>query len=259
MNETVFLDRNAGAVGTGPNEPFSRRWASAALPIASAALVLSLSAVKGGSGVASSVPARFAGLDVGETGLAAIFAAGLALVALLGVLASPGAGKAVRYLRRGGFQGALGFHRQHAAIRLSAPLARARDVEEPWEVRSALFALMARTAAARADKNDIDRLADRAARAMAAGIEASGDLAALDHGLAEVCGNRTACDLFGQVDRRVRAPGSAGMSPAEWRQTLLAWRGMIEALRSRDPATAETIARRLSRLREPAGGRLSSR
>ena len=259
MNEPGFLYRNGGANAAGPDEPFSRRWASAALPIASAALVLSLSAVKGGYGAASSMPVRFGGLDVGETGLAVLFAAGLAFVALLGVLASPGPGNAVRYLRRGGFQDTLGFRPPQPSFRVVAPLAHPRDQEETWEVRSAMFALIARTAATRAADDDIDRLAERATHAMAAGIEASGDLATLDRGLTKICGNRTACDLLRRLDRRVRSTGSAGVTPAEWRQTLLAWRGMVEALRSRDPATAETIARRLSRLREPAGGRLSSR
>jgi len=259
MNETVFRYRDGGANAAGPDEPFSRRWASAALPIALAALVLSLSAVKNGYNAASSAPARFAGVDVGETSLAAMFAAGLALVALLGVLASPGPGNAVQYLRRGGLQGALGFHPPQPSLRLVTPLARAWDVEEAWGVRSALFALMARTAAMRAGDDDIDRLAERAARVMAAGAKVSEDTAALDHHLAEICGNGAAWEVFDHVERRRRGNDAAEMTPTEWQRAMLAWRGMIEALRSRDPDTAETIARRLSRSRGPTAARFSHR
>lgn len=240
----------AAAPGATPHEPAIRRWASAALPIVAAAFVLGVSTVKNGFYAATYAPQRFAGLDIGAAGTAAFVAAGLAAVGLLVVLAGPGPAIVRRHLHRARVPGIPG---AWPVARLSVVPAVGADDEEAWEVYAALFALAARKSAERAANAEIEGLAAAVARTMAAGPGTGAGV--LDRRLSDLCGDGPAREMLARAEHRlpVFGPDTAPADPADWRRAMLAWRGMVEALRSRDPATAETIARRLVRLRQPAG------
>lgn len=234
MVESVLPFRGRGLARAGAPETRSRRWASAALPIVTAAFVLGVSAVRIGQPGAYP-PGRFAGFVVDPASLAAFVAAGVASVLLLAFLAGNGQGLVLR-LRRGA--------RPDAFVRTAS----ARSMRDALDVRGAMLALVARSVALHASDRDIDRLAERLDRA--AGF---GDLVALERGLVAICDNRAAREVFALTDRRL-GPPDGGAAPGERRRVALAWRGLIEALRARDPATAETIVRRLCRLQRGRWG-----
>jgi DNA-binding FadR family transcriptional regulator len=242
INQMPLRDRWIN--GPGPEESRLRRWASAAFPLFCALFVLSLPAIdRAGFGKNSAASAS-------EGATMALVAAGIVLIVVLGTVATPASEHVLGFFRGGG--GTLSRQRPIGAVPLdfvpSASVSTA-TVGDLFEVRSALLVFVAGLAARNARDREIEGLAERVDGLAARRQGADGADRLLDHRLAEVCGNAVAREMFAHCERRLRWCGSAsvGTTAAEWRLTMRAWRGLIEALRSRDPTTAETIARRMAR------------
>jgi DNA-binding FadR family transcriptional regulator len=230
--------------GSGAEESHLRRWASAAFPLFCALFVLSLPTIDNGPFGNSS------GAFANEGVAMALVAAGIILLVVLGAVATP-ASEHVLWLFRGG-GGTRSRERPTGAVPLdlvpSASVSTA-TVGDLFEVRSALLVFVAGLAARNARDREIEGLAERVDGLAARRQGADGADGLLDHRLAEVCGNAVAREMFALCERRLRWCGSApvGATAAEWRRTMRDWRGLIEALRSHDPTTAETIAKWMAR------------
>jgi DNA-binding FadR family transcriptional regulator len=230
--------------GSGAEESRLRRWASAAFPLFCALFVLSLPAIDSGTF------GRTSGAFANEGAAMAFVAASIVLLVVLGAVATPASEHVLGFFRGGG--GTLSRERPTGAVPLdfvpSASVSTA-TVGDLLEVRSALLAFVAGLAARNARDQEIEGLAELVDALAARRQGADGADGRLDHRLVEVCGNAAAREIFVHCDRRLRWCGSAsvGTTAAEWGQTMRDWRGLIEALRSRDPTTAEAIARRMAR------------
>lgn len=230
--------------GSGAEESRLRRWASAAFPLFCALFVLSLPAIDRGS------LGNNSGAFANEGAAMALVAAGIILLAVLGAVATPLSEHVLDLFRGGG--GTLSRERPTGAVSLdlvpSASVSTA-TVGDFLEVRSALLVFVAGLAARNARDREIEGLAERVDALAVRRQGADGADELLAHRLAEVCGNTAAREMFAHCERRLRWCGSAsvGTTAAEWGRTMRDWRGLIEALQSRDPSTAETIARRMGR------------
>lgn len=223
-----------------PAESRLKRWASVAFPLVAALFVLALPVLQG-----SRVPDSGWALQPGA--FWGLVASGAALTLLLALCATF-AGECVSGAARAAPSGQTGRCRWTPfALRLAnATGPSARTIADCEEVRWVLFVFAAERAALAASDAEVDSLASR----LSSVVRGIAPDASLDRALLDVCGNTSVRDWILLCDRTLEALGGkrSALSARRRLQWLAAWRGLIEALRSRDSQTAANVARRLGRV-----------
>jgi DNA-binding GntR family transcriptional regulator len=126
------------------------------------------------------------------------------------------------------------------------------EMRNVFELRGALFALVARLSAVNGRDNEIEAietLVEEMAARVERGFDPEGQGMLIGERMMEICGNDRAAEMLRQLERQTRWRYAALdlMDDRHRRQILSTWRGMADALAARDPDTAESIAKRMIR------------